>query len=34
MRELNVSNKVINEILRAKDNGRLMHVYLFYGSDP
>ncbi len=33
MRELNVSNKVINEILRAKENKRLMHVYLFYGSD-
>lgn len=33
MRQLDIDDKVINELDRAKENNRLMHVYLFYGSD-
>lgn len=33
MQRLDIDNRVIEELNRAKSNSRLMHVYLFYGSD-
>lgn len=33
MRTLNIDNENLNILKKAKDNNRLMHVYLFYGDD-
>ncbi len=31
--QLDLDNRVSKELLRAKENNRLLHVYLFYGGD-
>ena len=33
MRTLNIDNENLNILKKAKDNNRLMHVYLFHGDD-
>lgn len=33
MRTLNIDNENLSILKKAKDNNRLMHVYLFYGDD-
>lgn len=33
MRELSLDLKVLDELKRAKENNRLLHLYLFYGDD-
>lgn len=33
MRTLNIDNENLNILKKAKENNRLMHVYLFYGDD-